>query len=61
MIGNAISKKRQEQKLTQVQVAELSGLSRNYISDIENGRYTPSVDALSRLAKCLNIDLNFLL
>lgn len=60
-IGEMISKKRQENKLTQARVAKITGLSRNYISDIENGRYTPSVDSLSKLAKCLNIDLNFLL
>lgn len=60
-IGKAISKKRQEKRLTQQMLADTAGLSRNYISDIENGRYTPSVDALSRLAKCLELDLNFLL
>ncbi|HWQ42772.1 MAG TPA: helix-turn-helix transcriptional regulator [Desulfosporosinus sp.] len=60
LIGETVSKKRQERKLTQAQVSEITGLSRNYISDIENGRYAPSVDALSKLAKCLNIDLNFL-
>lgn len=61
IIGRTVSEKRQEKKITQAQVSEFTGLSRNYISDIENGRYAPSVDALVKLATCLNIDLNFLL
>jgi len=61
IIGKMISEKRREKSLTQARVSEITGLSRNYISDIEKGRYAPSVDALSKLAKCLNLDLNFLL
>ena len=61
IIGKMVSEKRREKSLTQARVSEITGLSRNYISDIEKGRYAPSVDALSKLAKCLNLDLNFLL
>lgn len=61
IIGKVIRTNRQENNLTQLQVSELTKLSRNYISDIENGRYMPSVDALCKLAKCLDLDLNFLL
>lgn len=60
-IGKMIKAKRREKNLTQLQVSETTSLSRNYISDIENGRYMPSVNALTKLAKCLNLDLNFLL
>lgn len=59
-IGIVISKKRNELGLTQQEVADATGFSRNYISDMENGRYAPSLDALSKLAVVLNIDLNFL-
>ncbi len=59
-IGLVISKKRNELGLTQQEVADATGFSRNYISDMENGRYAPSLDALSKLAVVLNIDLNFL-
>ena len=61
IVGEAISLKRLDKKLTQRQVSDFTGLSRNYISDIENGRYMPSVDALTKLARCLDLDLNFLL
>lgn len=59
-IGEEIRSKRKEVGLTQLMVATQAGLSRNYISDIESGRYTPSVDTLAKLARILNIDLNFL-
>jgi transcriptional regulator with XRE-family HTH domain len=46
--------------MTQEQLSSVTNLSRNYISDIENGRYMPSLNALSKIAICLNIDLNVL-
>ncbi|ELK38883.1 helix-turn-helix domain-containing protein, partial [Brevibacillus agri BAB-2500] len=42
-LGRTIKKTRTEKKLKQVDVSAVTGLSRNYISDIENGRYMPSV------------------
>ena len=59
-LGRTIKKTRTEKKLKQVDVSAFTGLSRKYISDIENGRYMPSVEALSRLAACLDMDLNLL-
>lgn len=59
-IGLVISSKRKEKGLTQQEVSDATGFSRNYISDMENGRYAPSLDALSKLAVLLDIDLNFL-
>ena len=61
MIGDIISKHRNEMNLTQLQLAEKSMLSRSYIADIEAGRYTPSVKSLVSIANILNLDLNFLL
>lgn len=60
IIGNMIAEKRQEKGYTQQQLSDFTGLSRNYISDIENGRYAPSVEALTEIAKYLGINLNFL-
>jgi transcriptional regulator with XRE-family HTH domain len=59
-LGNIIRSKRREKNLTQVSVSRITGLSRNYISDIENGRYMPSINSLSKIAICLNLDLNVL-
>ncbi|MGW8956652.1 helix-turn-helix domain-containing protein [Paenibacillus sp. NPDC055715] len=57
-LGSFIQKGRKAKGLRQDQVSAKTSLSRNYISDIENGRYTPSVEALSRLAIVLKLDLN---
>ncbi|MCY6958830.1 helix-turn-helix domain-containing protein [Clostridium brassicae] len=60
IIGKTIKDKRRKMKLTQLEVAEKTDLSRNYISDIENGRYMPSVNTLIKLVDFLGMDLNFL-
>jgi transcriptional regulator with XRE-family HTH domain len=59
-LGKLIQHKRKELGITQTQVSEATELSRNYISDIENGRYKPSVDSLSKIAIFLNLDLNLI-
>lgn len=59
-LGAIIKQKRKEAGMTQEQLSTVTNLSRNYISDIENGRYTPSLNALSKIAICLDIDLNVL-
>ena len=61
LIGGIISQHRNKMKLTQQQLADQSKLSRSYVSDIEAGRYAPSVKSLVSIANILNIDLNFLL
>lgn len=61
IIGDLISKHRNEMNLTQAQLAFKAELSRSYIGDMEAGRYTPSVKSLVSIANILNLDLNFLL
>jgi len=61
IIGEAIKKQRIKKEKTQLEVAKSTGISRSYLSDIENGRYTPSINTLVKLATYLNMDLNFLL
>jgi len=59
-LGNIIKSKRREKNMTQYLLSEATGLSRNYISDIENGRYMPSTESLSKIAVCIDLDLNIL-
>ncbi|WP_425622500.1 helix-turn-helix domain-containing protein [Brevibacillus borstelensis] len=59
-LGLVIKKRRKEKNIKQSQVSSATKLSRNYISDIENGRYVPSVEALTKIAVCLDLDLNVL-
>jgi len=55
-----IRKFRLEQNLTQQDLADLSGLSRDYICDIENESRNkhPTVAVLGRIAEALNKNLS---
>ena len=41
---------------SQEKLGEKSGLSTHYISDIENGKYSPSIPTIENIAKALKID-----
>jgi transcriptional regulator with XRE-family HTH domain len=59
-LGLVIKTKRKEKNVKQIEVSVATRLSRNYISDIENGRYSPSLEAFTKIAVFLDIDLNVL-
>lgn len=59
-INKLIKEKRIEKGLTQQELANAIGITRNYISDIENGRYTPSLKTTIKLASYLDLNLNLL-
>jgi transcriptional regulator with XRE-family HTH domain len=60
IIGETIRRARKDRKLTQTVVAYQVGITRNYLSDIENGRYAPSSEKLISIAKVLDINLDLL-
>ena len=60
LVGQKIAASRKKKKLTQSKVSKGTGISRNYISDIENGRYAPSMHTFMLLASFLDMDLSFL-
>lgn len=59
-IGKTIKQARESKKITQQDLSQQVGVSRNYISDIECGRYIPSVETLLSISSILKIDLNVL-
>ena len=44
---------RSEQKLTQQELADRTGINRSYISKIENGKANPSLKTMKRLAAAM--------
>ena len=55
-LSKIVIKKRKERKITQVQLADLTGINRGMISRLESCDYTPSLDQLQSLAEVLNFE-----
>jgi transcriptional regulator with XRE-family HTH domain len=53
--GKRLAQMRKERKISQEQLAELSGLNRPYISGIEQGKRNVSLEVIVSLAKALGI------
>jgi transcriptional regulator with XRE-family HTH domain len=53
LVGRNVKRVRQEKRLTQEQLAELSGFSQQYISGLEQGRRNPTIVSLYELATAL--------
>lgn len=56
--GQNLRKYRVMEGLSQEELASKSGLSRNFISDLETSKKQPSYDAVKKLAKALGISLD---
>jgi transcriptional regulator with XRE-family HTH domain len=55
LVGRNVKRVRQEKRLTQEQLAELSGFSQQYISGLEQGRRNPTIVSLYELATALGV------
>ena len=56
-IGEVIKKERKKKHLTQEKLAKQLNMSRNYLSDIENGRYNPSIKLLEKIVEVLECEI----
>lgn len=55
MLGSELRKARLAADLTQEQVAAKAGLSREYLSKLENDRQSPTIDTLLRICRILGV------
>jgi len=53
LVGGNVRRSRVQLQMTQEKLAELSGFSQQYISDLERGRRNPTVVSLFELAQAL--------
>ena len=60
-IGKNIQKIRIQSNISQERLAELSGLTKGYISKIEKSDKAPPLSTLSKIAHALNMDITFLM
>ena len=58
-LGDKIRKLRQERRLTLQEVADLTGLSKPLLSQIENDQVTPPLATLLKIAKGLRVGIHF--
>lgn len=56
-LGETIKKLRVDSSLTIVDLSNMSGVSNPYISQIENGKFMPSLEVLDKLSKTLGVPL----
>ena len=61
MLGDEIRKSRLQKGMTQEQLSLASGVDRAYLSEIENGQRSPSVEVLTRLSAALGESAGILL
>lgn len=54
---NRVEYFRDERGLTQVQLADVLGVSRQTISSLENGKYNPSILLAFRIAKFFDVKI----
>lgn len=55
LVGRNVRAARVERGMTQERLAEVSGFSQQYISDLERGRRNPTIVSLHELAQALNV------
>jgi transcriptional regulator with XRE-family HTH domain len=56
--GQRLKVLRQHRKMSQDDVSLSSGVDRSYLSEIENGKSSPTLDIIDRIAKALNVSLS---
>lgn len=60
-LGKEIRKKRLQMQLSQEKIAEVVDISCSFLSCIERGKVVLSVNTLVKIAKALNLSLDYLL
>ena len=59
MIGKRLKESRRTAKLTQEKVAEAADITTVYLSKIENGKVTPTLDTLDAVCAAVDADLGY--
>jgi transcriptional regulator with XRE-family HTH domain len=55
LVGENCARLRRQRGLTQEQLAERSGFSQQYISDLERGKRNPTVVTIYEIARALDV------
>lgn len=55
LVGSNLARIRKERCLTQEQLSELSGLTQQYLSDLERGKRNPTIVTIYELSLALGV------
>jgi len=55
--GKNLKKYRLQKKLSQEKLAEIAGLHRTYISDVERGKRSISLDNIEKISNALDVEV----
>ncbi|MFQ6794133.1 helix-turn-helix transcriptional regulator [Thomasclavelia sp.] len=58
ILGNTIRKERKARNLTQQELADITGISRRHIANIESGKINASFELIIAIVKELNISID---
>ena len=61
MNGHLILIARKELKITQAELARRAGISKGFLSDLENNKRKPSIDTLYKIGNTLNLSFDCLM
>ncbi len=61
VLGLNIRRARKRRKVSQQALADMCGLHRTYISDLENAKCNPTLSVMITIADCLDVKLDDLL
>jgi len=61
VVGGRIKERRAELGWTQEQLAQKAGISKSFLSELENGKRSVSADNLLDLARALGVSLDYLM
>lgn len=59
-IGNSLIAIRKEREMTQKEVADASGISSRYLSDIEKGKKSPNLETIESICQALSVSVPIL-
>ena len=57
-LGKNIKKIRTRNNVTQVEIANILGVDRSFVSNIENGKNNPTLSTIANLAKALKVPVD---
>jgi transcriptional regulator with XRE-family HTH domain len=58
--GEKLTKLKKQKKISQIEIAKRTGISRDAISKYERGDVTPSIEYAKRIAEVLGVSLDYL-